>query len=65
MELQRFYALGIDAYRIALWLADARNDFAPLDGVTGTISMDRERRLHREPVAAQFAQGEVKVLFRD
>jgi outer membrane PBP1 activator LpoA protein len=65
MEFQRFYALGIDAYRIAQWLANPRDDFAPLDGVTGTISMDRERRLQREPVAAQFAQGEVKVLFEE
>ena len=65
MEFQRFYALGIDAYRIAQWLANPRDDFAPLDGVTGTISMDRERRLQREPVAAQFAQGEVRVLFEE
>jgi outer membrane PBP1 activator LpoA protein len=65
MEFQRFYALGIDAYRIAQWLVSPQEDPATLDGVTGTITMDRQQRLQREPVAAQFAQGEVKVLFEE
>jgi len=63
LEFQRFYALGIDAYRIAQGLAGPRGDAAPLDGVTGTITVDRERRVWREAVAAQFAQGEIRILF--
>jgi len=61
MEFQRFYALGIDAYRIAQELLKSRAE-PVLDGVTGTITMDRERRLLRESIAAQFQQGEAKVL---
>jgi len=32
-----------------------------IDGVTGRISLDRDRRLMREPVAAQFVQGATRV----
>jgi uncharacterized protein len=65
VEFQRFYALGIDGYRLAQALVSPQSEFAALDGVTGTISLDRERRLVREPAAAQFAQGEIKILFED
>lgn len=61
MEFQRFYALGIDAYRIAQELAKHRPDLS-LDGVTGQITLDRDHRLVREPIPAQFQQGETKVL---
>ncbi len=61
-ETQRFYALGIDAYRIALDLLKPQPQLAPLDGVTGRITLDRERRFIREPVPAQFVQGETKLL---
>jgi hypothetical protein len=65
MESQRFYALGIDAYRIAQVLATPGAEFDVLDGVTGTVTLDRERRFAREPVAAQFSQGEINVLSED
>jgi hypothetical protein len=61
LEYQRFYALGIDAYRIAQELLRPRGE-PTIDGVTGTISLDRERRLVREPIAAQFQQGEARLL---
>jgi outer membrane PBP1 activator LpoA protein len=64
LEFQRFYALGIDAYRIAQGLIGGAES-ALLDGVTGTVSMDRERRFVREPVPAQFTSGEVKLLSED
>ena len=38
MEFQRFYALGIDAYRIAQELLNPRPEHSPLDGVTGFIT---------------------------
>jgi outer membrane PBP1 activator LpoA protein len=62
LEFQRFYALGIDAYRVAQVIASSPGNFTPLDGVTGTLTLDRERRVWREPVAAQFVQSEVRIL---
>jgi len=62
MEFQRFYAVGIDAYRLAQDLLKARPDFAPLDGVTGYITAGHDRRFMRELIPAQFVQGEPKVL---
>lgn len=61
MEMQRFYAMGIDAYRIALDLIRMEASLTSLDGVTGRITMDRDSRLLREPVAAQFVQGTTRV----
>ncbi len=61
-EVLRFYALGIDAYRVAQALLNPREASITIDGVTGTITMDRERRVVREPIAAQFVQGEIRVL---
>jgi len=62
LEFQRFYALGIDAYRLAQTLLKPDPNRQPLDGVTGTISIDRERRLTRELIPAQFVQGQTRVL---
>ncbi len=60
-EMQRLYAFGIDAYRIALeWLA-GRTRFE-LDGVTGWLRVDRERgaRVERTPTFAVFRDGRVE-----
>jgi hypothetical protein len=62
IEYQRFYAVGIDAYRIAQSLLKPDSEFQPLDGVTGYITLDRDQRLAREAVPAQFVQGETRVL---
>lgn len=62
MEFQRFYALGIDAYRIGQELLMSASEGATLDGVTGYITLDRDRRFVRELIAAQFQQGETRVL---
>jgi hypothetical protein len=57
-DSERLYAFGIDAYRIAADLArEARVKHEPLDGVTGRISMSRERHFVRELTAAQYADG--------
>jgi outer membrane PBP1 activator LpoA protein len=55
-EWQRFYALGIDACRLAPLLAAHREAF-DLDGVTGRIRMRPGGRVEREPVAAVFRAG--------
>ena len=39
-DMQRLYALGIDAYRIARELALRPNGAFELDGVTGRLSVD-------------------------
>jgi outer membrane PBP1 activator LpoA protein len=61
-EAQRFYALGIDAYRLAQELLRPDTEHPPLDGVTGYITLDRDRRLLRELIPAQFLQGQLRVL---
>lgn len=59
LELERFYALGIDAARLATLLASrARLDSTILDGVTGQISLNREQQFARELVEAEFFQGQ-------
>ncbi len=62
-ELQRFYALGIDAYRIALLII--KNE-APLtetlDGVSGRITLHQGHWFMRELLPATFDQtGAVKL----
>jgi len=55
---ERLYAFGIDAYRIAADLVgETRIAREPLDGVTGLISMTRERYFIRELTPAQYAEG--------
>jgi outer membrane PBP1 activator LpoA protein len=55
-DLARFYALGIDAYRIAQRLLDGGRafDFA---GVTGRIAVQGGGVVERRPVAATFRDG--------
>jgi uncharacterized protein len=62
LEFQRFYALGIDAYRIAQDLLKPGSNQTPLDGVTGYITMEKDHRYVRESIPAQFSQGEARAL---
>jgi uncharacterized protein len=57
-ELQRLYALGIDAFRIAKELISGSNSF-DLDGVTGRLKFDRslDARIQRSPVLAEYRGG--------
>ncbi|MCG6874344.1 MAG: penicillin-binding protein activator [Betaproteobacteria bacterium] len=55
-DLERFYALGIDAFRIAAALADGRAN-PEIDGVTGRIRIAPGGNIVREPVAATFRDG--------
>jgi outer membrane PBP1 activator LpoA protein len=59
----RLFAFGFDAYRLALALRDHGN--APgltLDGVTGRLSLDADRRVRRELGWAQLKGGEIRML---
>ena len=57
LEFQRFYALGIDACRLAPLIAAGR-DAVELDGVTGRLRL-AHGIVDREPVAAAFHAGSV------
>jgi outer membrane PBP1 activator LpoA protein len=54
-ELQRFYALGIDAFRLASEFAANRMRIS-IDGVTGRLSLNGSQ-VEREAVVTQFRDG--------
>ena len=60
-ELQRLYALGIDGYRLAVEWIKGASQFT-LDGVTGTLVVDRARsaRTERWPSFAVFRDGKIE-----
>jgi len=60
VELDRFYALGIDAFRIARSLLAGKSE-AALDGVTGRLTLGRDRHYVRALTAAQFNDGRLVV----
>ena len=63
IEQERFYALGIDAWRLGQVLLEAGfNDAGTIDGVTGYLSPGGGRVFIREAVSAQFVQGQPKLL---
>lgn len=57
VDMERFYALGIDAYRLLQLVANNRTANFRLEGVTGTIRLGANHQFEREAVAAQFRQG--------
>ena len=60
IEIGRFYALGIDAFRVAQMLIAGKADTA-LDGVTGRLTLGRDRQFVRGLTAAQFTDGKLTV----
>lgn len=63
IELERLYALGIDAYRLALEVARLPAPGAvTLDGVTGDITLGPRRQFLRELPLAEFAGGGVRLV---
>jgi outer membrane PBP1 activator LpoA protein len=63
-ELERLYALGIDALRLANLVYQGRAPMpsSPLDGVTGTIALTQNHIFQRQLVAAEFQQDSVVIL---
>ena len=58
-DFERLYAFGIDAYRIAADLVRTREIArAPLDGVTGRISLGAGQHFVRELTPAQYVDGQ-------
>ncbi len=57
--LERLYALGIDAFRIAQAFADGPPATLELDGATGHLSLDASRQFVREGRLMMFRSGEI------
>ena len=58
MELQKLYALGIDAFRLSAQLL-GRADEVDLDGVTGRLRVSASGRgaVDREALLAEYRDG--------
>ncbi|MBI2802572.1 MAG: penicillin-binding protein activator [Gammaproteobacteria bacterium] len=57
-DLDRFYAFGIDAYRLVKLLPQMRVDPSlNATGATGRLSLDRTGTIHRTLTWAKFSQG--------
>ena len=62
-EMERLYALGIDAFRLMTNLLQRQSaKEITLDGVTGNIRFAPPNLFTREPVAAQFDNGKVRLI---
>jgi outer membrane PBP1 activator LpoA protein len=57
LDQERFYALGIDAFRIVRALLEDPNWRGPLDGVTGNITLGEQQQFSRELLQAHFSGG--------
>jgi outer membrane PBP1 activator LpoA protein len=57
----RLYAFGFDAYRLTLALRNP-SSAVQIDGLTGRLTVDPNRRIHRDLVWAQLHNGEVRLL---
>lgn len=55
--LERLYALGIDAFRVAQLLAEGHLDHIEFDGATGHLTLDATRQFTREARLLQFKDG--------
>ncbi len=59
-DLERLYALGIDAWRVTqLLLAGARD--IRLDGVTGQLSLGPDGQIERQLVAGRYVDGRIQL----
>lgn len=58
-DLDRLYALGIDAFRIAQDLLNGNFD-PKIDGVTGRITLGRDQHFMRELASARFSEGKLQ-----
>jgi len=60
----RLFAFGFDAYRLAVALHDQRGAGSSIniEGLTGRLTIDADRRVHRDLNWAQMHDGEVRLL---
>jgi len=57
--LDRLYALGIDAFRVAQAFVDGAPEQLDIDGATGRLSLDSSRQFMREGKLMVFRSGQV------
>lgn len=62
LDQERFYAIGIDAYRIVRALIQGNPESIRIDGVTGEIRLAQNRQFVREAVPAYFGNGDAHIL---
>ena len=63
-QINRLYALGVDAYNVIKALASLQNQpYERYDGETGMLMMDDNGRLHRQLPWAIFERGTPRILF--
>jgi len=60
LDLERLYALGIDAFRVGSALLDGRGNL-PVDGVTGHLTLGADHQFVRQLTGAQFADGKLLI----
>jgi uncharacterized protein len=59
----RLFAFGFDAYRLAVALRTRGvTNTVNIDGLTGRLTVDPERRIHRDLNWAQIHDGEIRIL---
>lgn len=58
----RLFAFGFDAYRLAIALRSPGAASLNLEGVTGQLTLDADRKVHRELAWAQLYHGEARPL---
>jgi len=58
-SLERLYALGVDAFRVAQEFAEGPRERLDLDGATGHLSLDASRQFVREGRLMVFRSGDV------
>ena len=58
-SLDRLYALGIDAFRVAQAFANGAPDKLEFDGATGHLTLDGSRQFVREGALLEFRDGEI------
>ncbi|HHS83411.1 MAG TPA: penicillin-binding protein activator, partial [Gammaproteobacteria bacterium] len=62
-QINRLYALGVDAYNVIPALASLQSQsYERYDGETGTLMMDDSGRLHRQLSWAVFERGVPRLL---
>ena len=57
--LDRLYALGVDAFRVAQAFADGAPTTLEFDGATGHLTLEPSRQFVREGTLLQFRDGEI------
>jgi outer membrane PBP1 activator LpoA protein len=59
IDLERFYALGIDAWRVAQLLVAGVREIR-LDGVIGQLTLGPDGHIERELAVGRYSEGRVQ-----